>query len=706
MKTKAIQPFITSKLGKRILVLFLGGALFPVICLAIISYYQVEHNLIRLNNHEIRQAVKIHGMSIVERLQFISLELELYGRGAGNRQPHKQMFPENLNKRIFRFFTSIGYLSDNNQIITLQGPPLEKLPLSPDERHHLRLGKPLLKSISGIRPHAKIYLARMLRPAKLESNIVIGEINPEYLWGLKTGNSLPDLAEFCVLDASLNILYNSDANIGKSWTEFSDGDYRRHREPFTFRSNQESFVAVYWDMMLKPQFLHHHWRLFVFRPEALVYQPIDGFKYTFGMGILITLILVFLLSQNWIRNTLQPLNLLKEGSHRLAARKFNTRVEITSKDEFQDLAESFNDMANQLANSFNTLATKSEIDRAILSALDIDAIAAITVTRMADCINCARVGMGILEADDRTAGRMVLVNDKAGGETRTESIGFSPEDLHDFEGAESHLILDADDQCPGYLTPIQDDHVRAFLVSLLRLKNQVVAFVAFGYSQKDLITDDESDRILKMTGQVAVAFANSTLVKDLNELNWGTLEALARAVDAKSSWTAGHSQRVTDMAVKIGKTLRLSKTELDNLHRGGLLHDIGKVGVSSAILNKPGKLTPAEFQMIKAHPGIGGRILKPVKAFESIMPMVLQHHEKFDGSGYPFGLAGEEIALEARIMAVADVYDALISDRPYRSGMPLERVVSIIQEESGRHFDPDVVNALLRGIQWKQSHAA
>jgi putative nucleotidyltransferase with HDIG domain len=205
---------------------------------------------------------------------------------------------------------------------------------------------------------------------------------------------------------------------------------------------------------------------------------------------------------------------------------------------------------------------------------------------------------------------------------------------------------------------------------------------------------------------VAVALSNATLIEEMDQLSWGTLKALARTVDAKSSWTAGHSTRVTKMALKIGSVLAISPKKLDDLHRAALLHDIGKVGIPLSILDKPGALDDEEYAMIKKHPSIGARILEPIASYKNILPMVLQHHERFDGKGYPDGLSGDEIDIGARILAVADVFDAIKSDRPYRKGMALERVIDIITEEAGRQFDPVVVDAFLEIMRQEKTKAA
>jgi len=183
--------------------------------------------------------------------------------------------------------------------------------------------------------------------------------------------------------------------------------------------------------------------------------------------------------------------------------------------------------------------------------------------------------------------------------------------------------------------------------------------------------------------------------KRLDELNWGTLNALARAIDANSKWTAGHSERVTQLALKIARVLGLSQEELDNLQRAALLHDIGKIGTPADLIDKSETLTQEEYQFIREHPVIGARILEPIEAYAEVIPIVRQHHEWFNGGGYPDGLAGEAITLGARILAVADVYDALSSERPYRPGMAREQALDVIREKAGSHFDPLIVEAFV-----------
>jgi putative nucleotidyltransferase with HDIG domain len=186
----------------------------------------------------------------------------------------------------------------------------------------------------------------------------------------------------------------------------------------------------------------------------------------------------------------------------------------------------------------------------------------------------------------------------------------------------------------------------------------------------------------------------STHMQAMNGLHLRTIEALALAIDAKDHTTHDHLQRVQLYATEIGKDLGLSQQEQDALTAAAVLHDIGKLAVPESIISKPGKLTRSEFEKMKIHPVVGAEILERVEFPYPVVPIVRSHHEKWDGSGYPYGLRGEEIPIGARILSVVDCLDALASDRQYRRALPLDEAMARVASEAGTAFDPRVVQAL------------
>jgi putative nucleotidyltransferase with HDIG domain len=202
-------------------------------------------------------------------------------------------------------------------------------------------------------------------------------------------------------------------------------------------------------------------------------------------------------------------------------------------------------------------------------------------------------------------------------------------------------------------------------------------------------------------GQATIAIDNATLFDNLNTRNEelrvaydDTLEGWAKALELRDMETQGHSQRVTNLTNKLAiKMGEFSEKELDNIRRGALLHDIGKMGIPDSILLKPGKLTEEEWEIMKKHTDYAYKWLKPIAFLERSLDIPYAHHEKWDGTGYPLGLKGEEIPLAVRIFSIVDVWDALSSNRPYRKAWEKERILNYLQEEVGKHFDPKVYEA-------------
>ncbi|HSQ86338.1 MAG TPA: HD domain-containing phosphohydrolase, partial [Desulfobacterales bacterium] len=386
--------------------------------------------------------------------------------------------------------------------------------------------------------------------------------------------------------------------------------------------------------------------------------------------------------------------------------KFDSKINVTSGDEFEELATDFNKMSQKLNKQFKTLDTKADNDRAILSSLDARIIVETIIYRIYDWFDCDSVFISLMDSKQGSTAQVYSSVYGQRKELSESSIKFKPFDLETFHSFPEYMIVDANKTQLSFLSDSVGQGVELFLILPIFIKEHLKALITIGRPQSKFYNAEDIFQARQMADQVAVSLSNATLMEELDQLGWGAINALARTVDAKSSWTAGHSIRVAEMALKIGSELGISSKKLEDLHRAALLHDIGKVGIPLSVLDKPGALNDDEYAIIKKHPTIGARILEPIASYADIIPIVLQHHERFDGKGYPGGISGNEIDIGARILAVADVYDALVSDRPYRKGWAAKNVIDYIRRESGSQFDPDVAEIFWAMMRQKKTMAA
>jgi putative two-component system response regulator len=321
----------------------------------------------------------------------------------------------------------------------------------------------------------------------------------------------------------------------------------------------------------------------------------------------------------------------------------------------------------------------------------------------------------ILIVDDEAVVRRVLAEKVGGAGYRCEQASSADEALAKIKSTEVQLAI-LDVKMPGrsgieLLTEIKAAHsdiavIMATAVIDISTAIECLKQGAYDYITKPFNLDEvvlSIDRALeKRRLELEIRDYQLHLEQKVEEqaqkirtafLN--AITSLAYALEAKDKYTSGHSQRVAGISVAIAAELGLSKPEIEKIRLAGLIHDIGKIGVREAVLNKPGKVSAEEYQHILSHSDIGEHILTPIVEDEAILKAVRHHHERYDGTGYPDGLSGEEIPLAARILAVADTYDAIISGRPYRAPESIPTACAEIKHHRGGQFDPKVVDAFL-----------
>jgi putative nucleotidyltransferase with HDIG domain len=683
---KLETTFLRSKVARRIFFLFLSCALLPVIAVTLVSYFQVSRQLQGDSRQQLQGAAKTQAMAMYERLEVLDTEVEIATIGIrAGRSPDlaKDYGDHFLGATILRE----PALAAGNQTAGVAAYP-------PAEARHLLAGRTLLR----VQPCARgsgncAALLHLIDTDGNYSRILIADANPDYVW---QADSLPQPMEACVFYAA-QPLFSCSTDQPVRLPAVHSGEPASNGF-FSWNDKQTTYDVAYWSLLLRPRFAADSWVIAVSENRQDALASMDHFRKTFPLFILLALWVVVLVSLIQIRRTLVPLERLQEGTRQVSRQNFGSRVEVRSGDEFEVLAASFNSMANRLGRQFHALETIHDIDRAILSSLDRDGIVDAVLGRMPYLLSWDCFAIALFAENGSLAGTSQLTIKVSSHETERQTLTstVSENDLQRLQRNPDGLDLSGDSPLPDFVLPLKNAGYSHFLILPIFVEHRIFAALICAHAHSPKADEEDTQRARQVADQLAVAFSNVELIGALQQLHLGTLTALARAIDAKSAWTAGHSERVTNLSLGIARAMGLGPKDLAIMHTGGLLHDIGKIGTPPAILDKPGKLDAEETRIMREHVRIGLRILDPIPGIQDALPIVAQHHEWFDGNGYPEGLAGEQISLHARIFAVADCYDAMISDRPYRRGLPQEQALDVLKQKSGSQFDPKVIDAFLR----------
>jgi len=265
------------------------------------------------------------------------------------------------------------------------------------------------------------------------------------------------------------------------------------------------------------------------------------------------------------------------------------------------------------------------------------------------------------------------------------------------------LIVNSPEKDPRFFKGV-DERTEFKTRNIIRVPVKVKAktmgvLEAINRQEKGGFTKEDLSLLTTLADQVAIALDNSRLYQELEETFLQTADSLADTIEKRDPYTGGHTQRVTSYSLAIGKYLQLKPLERKRLKIASALHDIGKIGIEDHILKKPERLSPEEFDVIKRHSNMGAKIIEHIWQLREIVPGVKYHHEHVDGMGYPDGLRGEEIPVLAKIVAVADTYDAMTTDRPYRKAMDRGAAIEELKKCSGTQLDQGVVEAFLQAYQ-------
>lgn len=688
-----------SKISNRIIMIFFWCAMVPIGALSFFSYTHITEQLYKQSQRRLKQATKTMGLNVFERLLLLETDMTIIASVyKNNPEAALRIQPETRENRLEVGFVAMAAATGTDGLLPIYGNIRTIPKLTPGEISHLSQGKTVLLVNKPMKPYARLYMVRLIDSQNPAAGKLIGEIDALRLWGIGHANSLPPFVELTVVDNDKNILVSS-IDIPQDFIKKMKYTARDESSlQLEWKQNETVYLSTTWSVFLKPTFYAPEWTVVMTQSKDEIFGPVEEVQRTFLLVMLASLLIVALLSIHSIRKSLAPIQKLKQQTVQITSGDYHSRVDVATRDEIQDLADSFNAMAGQLGRQFGMLGTITDITNAVLALTETEKIIGTTLSRIHEVFPCDKVII-CLKNKERTNEMTAYIETEAGKPSqKNPRIALSMDDSRLLRDNPDFLLFYMQDEVPDFLAPFNDGGIKLYLILPILTDGALSGLIAAGYANPRGINMKEIPQYRQLTDQVAVALANAKLINDLKQLNLGALTALARTVDAKSPWTAGHSERVTELTVKVGQLLNLDTAEMETLTRAALLHDIGKIGVPATILDKKDKLSGAEFEKIQTHSRAGARILEPISAYKNAIPIVLQHHERFDGSGYPNGLRGETISLGARIIAVCDTFDAMASDRPYRNGMPAEKVIETIKEGAGKQFDPNVVEAFLQII--------
>jgi len=399
----------------------------------------------------------------------------------------------------------------------------------------------------------------------------------------------------------------------------------------------------------------------------------------------------------------RPIDILRGTAQQVAKGDFKKRAKILSKDEFGELFETCNMMTEKLSSLISQLdasqrqakACVTSVGRALGSSLNERKLSKTILDAATSIMGAERASLMML---DEKKGELVV---KAAHDLSEEVIKSTKLKLGDgiagwvAKRGEPLLLIDGIND-PRFKPIYAKEEVKDAIVAPLKVKGKIIGVLnVTNKIGSETFDQDDLELLVAMANEAAMALENSRFYQGIKNNFFGVISALAEAVDAKDMYTRGHSERVTDYAVVVAEEMRLSDFEKERIRVAATLHDIGKIGISEKILLKPGKFTFDEMIIMQTHSLIGANILSPIEFPWDIVSLVRHHHERYDGLGYPGGLAGDEIPLGARILTVADSFEAMVSDRPYHKAKMAVEAMEEVKSGSGSQFSPDVAKAFL-----------
>lgn len=666
--------------GRRMTLLFLFSALLPMGWVSLEAYHRVDTELKQQARDQVHRVTAAAATAVLDRLRLAETEMDLAARLDVEHPVSGQGDP------VFRV---LGH-------VDVAGPPASAAdPTAGSAPWRLPSGKPRTAGWQIVARTAGAGTPRLWlgRPGAHTGGRSWATLMPESLVATARVHSEgPGALGICLLLPEGSKLA-CDADVPQAGIEAALDSARAGKPAGLVVVGRPRGAAVwlgYRTLFLRGRYAAPPWVVVTAYDQASLLAPVADFRWTFPRILLVVVALVFLVSHHQIRRNLRPLEALSAASSRIEQGDLEARVQVEGRDEFGAVAGAFNRMAARVAHQVRSLEALRRLDQAVLADPTRDALANAVLDFGSDAAPADALAVWLCGPDEDEG---VVHSGMAGNSGGKRCLPMPRARLAPPPSGELALS----DTAPTWardLAPFRTERFRRFLTIWAGRGRRDAVLLLASYDA-GAFTSETRPAVLQLGEQVALAISTVQLVERLAQANAGSLGALSRSLDLVSPWTAGHAERVAALSVAMGRYLELDAADLEKLQRAALLHDIGMFGVPPGVIERPTRLTPQEQDKLREHVTLSARVLEPIAAFADIVPIVAQHHERWDGSGYPAGLAGESIHPLARVVAVADEFDDLTSQRPDHERLTSTSALSFLHEAAGRTFEPRCVEALL-----------
>lgn len=531
--------FLRSRVARRVFFLFILCALLPVGALSLVSLTDVTSQLTQQAERRLRQESKAMGMAMYQRLLLLEAELlstiaqQRVGLIAQAAEAPAQVLPS------LPGFVGMGSVSEDGDVAVFLGE-LQAVPVLPKTQWALLRQNKTLLTVEPTGPErSRFFLSRL---SDVDGRVVVAELNHEFLWDLGGSMTLPADTSMCVFGQERTALFCSHATSAaliQQWPAQGGGSAGL----FEWRDEQDVYLAGSWAIPLRFQFLTAPWTVVLSEPQSSVLAPLASFHYRFILIVVIALLAVALLSVSQIRKTMVPLEKLGEGTRRVAARNFSQPVQVKSGDEFEELAVSFNAMANRLHQQFTQLATIHEIDRSVLSVLDPSRIVDTVLVRLREVSPCEGIAVLLIDPADAARGWVYARVGSAGAETSMAGVVVSEDERRMFVAHQGSATLSSP-VAGGMFGPLCGPGVASLLILPLFRAHDLLGGIALSYQRAPDMNDERLAQLRQLADQVAVALSNASDLAERKRAETSLRESNTRLEQAMTDLQTAQQQMV------------------------------------------------------------------------------------------------------------------------------------------------------------------